>query len=154
MVFVMIKFCETCYNNKVLNGMCNYGYFWCLKKEIDDCPICHKKLKSIEFPENDLKILTSLSHNPKLYQSMIALYNQDIVEYELKMSQFRTQYEQQESIKQIQEEEKNKPKCPHCNSTHIQKISTTERAASVIGFGILSKKIGKSFKCLDCKYTW
>lgn len=48
----------------------------------------------------------------------------------------------------------NMPKCPHCNSTHIQKISTTERAASVIGFGILSKKIGKSFKCLDCKYTW
>lgn len=29
----------------------------------------------------------------------------------------------------------NQARCSHCNSTHIQKISTTERAASVIGFG-------------------
>ena len=47
-----------------------------------------------------------------------------------------------------------KPKCPHCHSINIAKISGTERAMSVIGLGILSKKINKSFKCKNCGYTW
>lgn len=50
--------------------------------------------------------------------------------------------------------EASKPKCPHCQSTNIAKISGTERAMSVIGLGILSKKINKSFKCKNCGYTW
>lgn len=54
----------------------------------------------------------------------------------------------------IKAEELLKPKCPHCQSTNIAKISTTERAVSVIGLGILSKKINKSFKCKNCGYTW
>lgn len=47
-----------------------------------------------------------------------------------------------------------KPKCPTCGSTNVKLISGGERAASIIGFGIFSKKIGKSYKCLNCKYTW
>lgn len=47
-----------------------------------------------------------------------------------------------------------KPKCPHCQSTNIAKISGAERTMSVIGLGILSKKINKSFKCKSCGYTW
>lgn len=48
----------------------------------------------------------------------------------------------------------NKPHCPTCNSTNVKPISATERAASVIGFGLLSKKINKTYKCLNCKCTW
>ena len=64
-----------------------------------------------------------------------------------------------EKIKCLQTEEKSIkdeyiPRCPICNSTDISKISWTERTMSVIGLGILSKKIGKSFKCNHCKYTW
>lgn len=44
--------------------------------------------------------------------------------------------------------------CPNCHATNVKRISGTERAASVLGLGILSKKIGKSYKCLNCKYTW
>lgn len=51
-------------------------------------------------------------------------------------------------------EEASKPKCPHCQSTNIAKISGAERTMSVIGLGILSKKINKSFKCKSCGYTW
>lgn len=47
-----------------------------------------------------------------------------------------------------------RPKCPHCHSINIAKISGTERAASVLGLGLLSKKINKSFKCKNCGYTW
>lgn len=47
-----------------------------------------------------------------------------------------------------------KIKCPNCHSTNVKKISTTERATSVVTLGLLSKKINKSYKCLNCKYTW
>ena len=50
--------------------------------------------------------------------------------------------------------EASKPKCPTCGSTNVKPISGGERAASIIGFGLFSKKIGKSYKCLNCKYTW
>lgn len=44
--------------------------------------------------------------------------------------------------------------CPYCKSTNTKPISGTERAVSIIGLGIFSKKINKSCKCLDCKCTW
>lgn len=44
--------------------------------------------------------------------------------------------------------------CPNCKSTDVKRISATERAASVIGLGLLSKKINKTYKCNKCKYTW
>ena len=48
----------------------------------------------------------------------------------------------------------NQPKCPTCQSTNIRKIGTGERVASVVGFGIFSKKINKTWKCNNCGYTW
>lgn len=48
------------------------------------------------------------------------------------------------------------PKCPMCGSTNIQKISDFSRASSILGFGILSKKIGKQWQCNNpkCKHLW
>lgn len=48
----------------------------------------------------------------------------------------------------------NIPKCPTCGSTNIKPITATERATSIIGLGIFSKKINKTYKCLNCKCTW
>lgn len=45
----------------------------------------------------------------------------------------------------------NQPKCPMCGSTNISKISAMSRATSIIGFGILSKKIGKQWQCNNPK---
>ena len=59
---------------------------------------------------------------------------------------------EQESSKP--KEEDNRPKCPNCHSTNIKAITGTERAMSIMGLGLFSKKINKSFKCLSCKYTW
>ena len=41
--------------------------------------------------------------------------------------------------------------CPYCNSTNVNKISGTKKAMSIIGFGILSNKIGKQWHCNSCK---
>lgn len=46
------------------------------------------------------------------------------------------------------------PKCPTCQSTDIRKIGGLERGASIIGLGLFSKKINKTFKCNNCGYTW
>lgn len=43
------------------------------------------------------------------------------------------------------------PHCPYCNSTNITKVSGTSRFASTLMFGIASKKIGKQWKCNNCK---
>lgn len=81
------------------------------------------------------------------------LYIKDPIEYSLKINQFQLQ---QEERKRIKEEERNayRVHCPYCNSTDISKITATERAISVVGLGILSKKINKSFKCKECGGTF
>lgn len=56
--------------------------------------------------------------------------------------------------KQILEEQARLPECPTCHSKNVQSISGIERGASIIGLGIFSKKINKSFKCRHCGYTW
>lgn len=56
--------------------------------------------------------------------------------------------------KAILEEQGHQPECPTCHSKNVQKISGVERGASVIGLGIFSKKINKSFKCKHCGYMW
>lgn len=46
------------------------------------------------------------------------------------------------------------PKCPMCQSTNIEKISTTSRAVSVAIVGLASGKIGKQYKYRNCKHMW
>lgn len=41
--------------------------------------------------------------------------------------------------------------CPYCKSTNVKKISGAGKAASIIGFGLFSKKIGKQWYCNNCK---
>lgn len=48
----------------------------------------------------------------------------------------------------------NRPTCPTCHSRNVQKISGLERGVSVIGSGLTSNKINKTFKCRSCGYTW
>ena len=113
------------------------------------CPMCHEKNSYIEEYIMDIK---RISNDPDFIQAMTKLHDEDPIEYQLKMSQFKANLRQQENSKKVEED--NKPKCPNCHSTNIKPISGTERAMSIIGLGMFSKKINKSFKCLDCKYTW
>lgn len=82
----------------------------------------------------------------------------DINLYNNKDSIFQQKQQQQEvSIfrgKAILEEQSHQPECPTCHSKNIQRISGIERGASILGLGIFSKKINKSFKCKNCGYTW
>ncbi len=151
------KFCPRCaerHRDKIK------GYFY-YYKDVDFCPEC-KDIENITtlqtllpITNEELKILKEISRDVSFIESMIELHDKDIIEYELKMSQFRNQVKQQEQIKQQEQvQQSSQPKCPHCSSTMIAKISGTERAGSILMWGIFSKKINKSFKCNNCGYTW
>lgn len=82
---------------------------------------------------------------------MIELKQKDIIEYNLKLNQFKLQAEHKNSDSS---NNVNVLKCPTCGSTNIRRMSGIERGASIWAFGIFSKKINKTFKCGNCGYTW
>lgn len=50
---------------------------------------------------------------------------------------------------------KDTPKCPTCNSTNLQKISTGNKVGSAALFGVFAiGHISKTYKCLNCGYKW
>lgn len=119
---------------------------------ITECPSCkNKNLITYNISDDDILIMGDISKDKIFFQSMLKLKEENPIEYQLKMSQFKASITQQESTKVIND---NKPKCPTCGSTNIKPITATERATSIIGLGIFSKKINKTYKCLNCKHTW
>ena len=110
-----------------------------------DEKLCNSNLTTDEY-----LVLNSISVDYNFFQAMEQLKENDIIEFNLKMSQFKTQTQQQNICAEID----TTPKCPHCKSTNIKPISALNRGASIAMWGIFSKKINKSFECLNCKYMW
>lgn len=164
MMITNIRYCSVC--NKTMDNIKNMemskeeknfykGYLIIWDRPYDKiCPCCKKGLPvSTNISSNDFNIIKDVSDSDRQFlEAMIELKKNDPIEYQLKMSQFKANLKQQESSKKVEED--NKPKCPNCHSTNIKAITGTERAMSIMGLGIFSKKINKSFKCLNCKYTW
>lgn len=90
------------------------------------------------------------------HKNICELIEEDPEQYERKeRDRIRTKI----TLEELQKEETIKkaalmPHCPHCNSTRIEKISTVNRVVSVEMFGLASGKIGKQYKCKDCKHMW
>ena len=149
-----IKFCKNC-RNKNNQDLFFSGYYNWLNDDCYKCPMkdCEHELIDIDLSKEDFDIITSISKDINFLESMIQLKNSDIIEYNLKLSQFKTQVQQQKNI-QKQQSEQSKVHCPFCNSVNVKKISGTERVASVAMLGIFSKKINKSFKCNACGGTF
>lgn len=118
---------------------------------VDKVNNCNGNLIKVNITEEEFDILCDISEDNNFLQAMIDLKEKDIIEYNLKMSQFKSQLEQQKSSRTQND---NTPRCPHCKSTNIKSISALNRGASIAMWGVFSKKINKSFECLNCKYTW
>lgn len=84
-----------------------------------------------------------------LYNAMVELKKNDIIEYNFKMSQLLNQVNQQK-----QQQESGKPHCPTRGSTNIKLISTISKAANTAMFGLLGTKRHKMYHCNNCKYEW
>lgn len=111
-----------------------------------------QQLIKIAMTCEEFQILPYISSEPSFMEAMNSLKENDIIEYNLKLSEFKTQVNQQDIQKQ--QSEQSKVHCPFCNSVNVKKISGTERVASVAMMGIFSKKINKSFMCNACGGTF
>ena len=105
------------------------------------CPKCKNNLYETQVSINEIKILFSVSHDNNFLMSMIKLKEKDPIEYQLKMSQFKTQLNKQES---------NQIKCPYCHSTNTKKISTTSKVVNTALFGIFGQKRKHQWHCNNC----
>lgn len=123
------------------------------EKFYQSCPVCGA---TNSFIDEDMDILQQLHCSQQLIDTMQKLRKTDIIEYELKMSQFRNQLEQKRVNEraQYQQQTQNSPKCPTCQSTNIKKISATSKATNAILFGLFGNKRNKQFHCNSCGYEW
>lgn len=46
------------------------------------------------------------------------------------------------------------PICPNCHSHRTERIGVISRVASVAAIGLASSKIGKQYRCKNCKHMW
>lgn len=96
--------------------------------------------------EEDAYLIYNVTHSTEIIDAMIELKQKDIIEYELKLSQFKTQLEQQKSSNKQNE---NKVRCPKCGSTNI--------TAGQRGYSLLTGFIGSGNtvnRCAKCGYKW
>jgi len=132
-----VRLCGTCKSksneNSSLRG-CGYSTY--LKEDDYTCHICGNKVVDLKMPSADYVILTEISDDSKFIESMIELQQTDIIEYNLKMSQFKTQ---------VPEQSKNTVKCPKCGSTNIQVVP---RKWSLLT-GFMTNKTDRV--CVNCK---
>lgn len=146
----MIKFCKKCHDEKKIRYWGDkYGYLWTLTDDAKICPDCQSNLVDIDFPALDLKILEKISDSTDFYDAMIKLHDDDIIEYELKMSQFRSQVQAKEAEEERKKADESKPRCPKCGSTSI--------TAGQKGYSILTGFLGSNKtvnRCSNCGHTW
>ena len=96
--------------------------------------------------KDDALTIYNVTRSTEIIDAMIELKQKDIIEYGLKLSQFKNQLEQKRRVNQ---QEKNQVRCPKCGS-----ISITTGARGVnFTFGLLgaSKTVNR---CGKCGYTW
>lgn len=153
-----IKYCPECAKNKrtiqdPADFFAGYQLYFFQDKIGKTCQICDKDtLIETNITEDELLDFGEYSnYNPQFLKAMRELKEKDIIEYELKMSQFRTQVEQKNMAKA---EEANLPKCPVCNSSNIEKISVGKKIKGSMLFGLFSNDAKKQMRCKDCGYKF
>ena len=111
-----------------------------------NCPVC----KNNNWVDSDIIFLKKISTDDSFISSMINLKNQNPIEYQLKISQFKASLLQTKAS----EENSNKPHCPTCGSTNIEKISFGKKAFGGAMFGIFSSDVRNTMHCKNCGAKW
>ena len=164
-----LKFCKNCFKAKRTLAPEEHadfyaGYTVCFVPEAiendTECPMCGKPgLLNTNITEEELDTIGIASnYNHQLLDAMMALKEKDIIEYELKMSQFRAQVQQKENAKKQDQQrtQQSTPShsdsavtCPKCGSTSIQ---TNNR-----GFSFFTGFVGSGSPrnvCQKCGFKW
>lgn len=91
---------------------------------------------------DDYLLLFRISHDGNFILQMLKLKNEDPIEYELKMAQFR-------EIAERKKAEESKPRCPKCGSTSIATVNK--------GYSLLTGFLGSGKPmnvCQSCGHKW
>lgn len=147
----VIKLCNNCKKNRKDDDIWGSGYVSWIADDNYICPLCQSKLVDTILTSEEDDILSDISRSASFFDAMIDLKEKDIIEFNLKMSQFKSQIGQQKSNGVKND---TTPKCPNCSSTNINSISGLNRGVSIAMWGVFSKKINKTFECKNCGYTW
>lgn len=117
---------------------------------LSECPECLCSLSKDHISTiPDGGWVKAISTDENFMKAMTELYEKDPIEYQLKISQFKTQLKQQENTKKMEEESKNQIRCPKCGSTAIQ---TVNRGYS-FWTGLLGSGSPRNV-CQKCGYKW
>lgn len=142
-----VRLCPNCKSksneNSCLRG-CGYSTY--LKEDNYTCEVCGGTVNDLKMYSKDYIVLTAISPERKFIETMLQLQETDIVEYNLKMSQFRTQVQQQENSRA---QAANTVKCPRCGSANI--------TAGQRGFSLLTGFVGSGRtvnRCANCGHKW
>lgn len=95
---------------------------------------------------DEFNIIRKLSSEDGLLDAMVELKKKDIIEYNLKISQFKTQLQQQKSSVS---QSTNTVLCPRCGSTNI--------TAGQRGYSLLTGFVGSGStvnRCANCGHKW
>ena len=151
-----IKYCPECAKKQKAvedpeNYYAGYQVYFFQERIGNTCQICDKDtLIETNITEDELHEIGEMSnYNPEFLKAMRELKEKDIIEYELKMSQFRANT-QSNNISQSS----NQPKCPTCGSTNIEKISVGKKMKGSFLFGVFSSDVRNQMHCKDCGYKW
>lgn len=82
------------------------------------CLCGHDAIK-LSMPCEDYEVLTHISTDPDFIKSMVDLHDKDVIEYNLKMSQFKANLSRIETSEQ---NDNNKKKCPYCGHTEFTPV--------------------------------
>lgn len=162
-----VKFCPICNQTKQNMDWCNnekykefskgYHFVFKPKDDIEICPSCKEgKLVDSPLTFEEFELIDDVSDsNRQFLEAMIKLKQDDIIEFQLKIQQFKTQLQQQKKAEEKQSSNvDNVPKCPTCNSPNIEKISLTKKTVGGALFGIFSSNVRKTMHCKNCGYKW
>ena len=146
----MCKQCADAHKDDIHNG-----YYEFIRDDIYVCPICNSKLIDTTITGDEYLAIISIFNDNSFILSMIKLKQDDIIEFQSRMSQFKIQIQQQQQIKEKQNSSTSSlPKCPTCQSTNIEKISLTKKAVGGALFGLFSSDVRKTMHCKNCGAKW
>lgn len=118
-------------------------------EDCNECPECLVPLKKdtkYQIPNGGLVKMISTDEN--FMNAMVKLYNEDPIEYQLKIAQFKNEINQKEQLEKQAQEKSTQRKCPKCGGTNFTPV---RRKWSVLT-GILTNKV--DLVCNNCGYKW
>lgn len=142
----MLKVCEHC---KKCHEEPFYGYIGFVDKDDYECPICQNQMEDTNITIDEYQIIDNISNDVSFLEAMIDLKKKDPIEYQLKISQFKTQVKQQEQAQESMVEDKDVIRCPKCGSTSIQTVNR--------GYSFWTGFLGSGSPrnvCQKCGHKW